>query len=432
MLVASLRGNPRLTRLLGAWGLSCVGVGAGYVALLFVTYRHLHSAWAISAVLLGQFVPAIAFGPWFGALADKHSKRLLIVSGSVLQAAAYGGLTVVDHAAPVISLALLAGIGNALQRPALRAALPGLAGDLAQTAAALFDSARWVGITVGPLVVAALLFVAGPSLPLAVSAGAFAVAAVMIATVPIEKRRAQADEPVAQGIRAGLRVAFSSPGIAALIACSAGGVIGGGLLNVSEPIYATKVLHGSGSDYAVLVACYGIGMVLATVLVARRGAVPLGLLVNRYVVALALMAIGMLGTAVVASVALAAWTFAATGYANGLLVVSETQIIFMRVPNLVQGRLFGAKDMIEGVLFLTGLVAAAPLIAATSVRVTLVGAASVCGVCAVAAVLAMARKGTAIMAPNEPVGQAGSDGERAQAVPPLIPLTPAPPQVPPR
>jgi hypothetical protein len=392
-LLASLRNNPKLTRLLGAWGLSCIGAGAGYVALLLLTYRHLHTSWAISVVLLAQFVPAIAFGAWFGSLADRVSKRVLVVTGGVLQAGAYGALAFSDRAAPIVSLALLAGVGNALQRPALRSALPNIAGESAQMAAALSDSARWAGITVGPIIVAALLFVAGPGLALAVSAATFAVATIVIATVPMDLVEARNDEtgeePVGHGIRAGLRVALSSRGISWLLACGAGGVIAGGLFNVSEPIYATSAIRAGGSGYAVLVACYGIGMVVATMLVAKRGKAGLRLLVGRYIAAVVLLVVGMLGTAIVASVAVAALTFAATGYGNGLLVVSETQIIFMRVPGRVQGRLFGAKDMLEGIFFLAGLVAAAPFIAATGVRVTLAGAAGICAACALAAAVGL-------------------------------------------
>jgi hypothetical protein len=393
-VLASLKAKPGLRRLLGAWALSCVGTGAGYVALLLLTYRHLHSSWAVSAVLLGQFVPAIAFGSWFGALADRAPKRLLVVTGGVLQAIAYAGMTISHAAAWIVSLALIAGIGNALQRPALRAALPNLAGEFAQAAAALFDSARWVGVTVGPLIVAALLLFTGPGVALAATGAAFAVAAVVVATVRMDAVATRGDEiaaePIAHGIRAGLRVAFGSPGVGWLIACSAGGVIAGGLLNVSEPIYATSVIHAGGTGYAVLQACYGVGMVAATALVAKRGAAPLRVLVGRYLAATVLGALGMLGTAIVGSVALAGWTFAATGYANGLLVVSETQIIFMLVSNRVQGRLFGAKDMIEGAFFLTGLVAAAPLIATTGIRITLGAAAGISAICATAAAVGLA------------------------------------------
>ena len=184
-------------------------------------------------------------------------------------------------------------------------------------------------------------------------------------------------------------MAFAAPGIAAVVACSAGSIIAGGLLNVCEPILATKVLHGSGSDYALLVASYGAGMVTASALVARRGSVPAGLLIRRYLAAQTLTAAGMGGSAIVGSVLPAAIAFAATGYANALLLVSETQLIQLRVPSAVQGRLFGAKDTVEGACFLVGLLGAGALVAAAGVRFTLATGAVICGVCALAAVAAL-------------------------------------------
>jgi MFS family permease len=393
-MLATLRANPPLRRLLGAWLQSCVGTGAAYVALLVLTLRHLHTAWAVSAVLLAEFVPWIALGSWFGALADRYPKRPLLIVASLVQAGAFAGLAVVrPTAVSIVGLALVAGIGGALQRPVLKSALPTIAGEATQLAAALVDTSRWLGITVGPLVTAGLLLVSGPALPLALNALSFAVAALVIATVPMNRTERADEEQDAgepgRGVRAGLRVAFSKPAVAWLIACSAGQVIGGGLLNVCEPIYATRVLHGSGSAYAALVACYGLGQVVATVLVATRGQAPIRTLAGRYIAALALAGAGMAGSAVVGNVTLAAWTFAATGYGNGLLVVTETQIILMLVAGRVQGRLFGAKDTIEGIFFLTGLLGAGVLVAATGIRVTLGEAAGVCGVCAVAAMFGL-------------------------------------------
>ena len=391
-MAAVLRANQPLRRLLGAWAQSCLGTYAGYVALLFLTVKHLHSSWAVTAVLLGEFLPAIAFGSWFGALADRHSRRALIVIANLVQAAAWGGLVFSRTAAPILALALLAGVGNAMQRPALRSALPIVAGPDSQLAAALYDASRWAGITLGPAIAAGLLaLLSGVMLPLALNAASFLIAAAVMATVAIPS--APPAEPGTStgrtGIRAGLAEAFAQPGIGAVIACSAGAIIAGGLLNVSEPLLATQVLHGSGSDYALLVASYGVGMVLASALVLRGGAVSARTLIHRYLAGQALTAIGMAGSAIVGTVMLAAITFAGTGYANSLLLVSETQLIQTRVPNAVQGRLFGVKDSVEGVCFLVGLTGAGALVAASGVRVTLATGAAICGVCAVAALLAL-------------------------------------------
>ncbi|HLW95054.1 MAG TPA: MFS transporter [Solirubrobacteraceae bacterium] len=385
--------NPALRRLLGAWLQSCLGTGAGYVALLLLVVRHLpHSAWAVTAVLLADFLPAIALGTMFGALADRYSRRLLIVAANVLQAGAFAGLAFAAGTGPILVLAALAGVGNALQRPAMRSLLPVVAGPRRQQAAAWFDSCRWIGLSAGPLLAAVLFAVSGIAAAFAVNAASFLLSAVVIATLTIvaeDREDAAPPEPAAPGVRAGIAIAMASPGVAAVIACSTAAIVAGGLLNVCEPLFALRVLHGSGSQYAVLVAAYGAGMVAASLLVARRGEAGEGEIIRRYLLSLALIALGLAGTAIVGSIWLALITFAATGYANALMVVSETQLIQARVPNAVQGRLYGMRDAVEGVSFLTGLVGAGALIGAAGVRVTLGTAAALCAACAVAALVAL-------------------------------------------
>ncbi len=390
---AALKANPSLLRTIGAWAQSCLGTGAGYVALLLLAYHYLHSPWAIAAVLLADFLPAIAFGSWFGLCADRYPRGRLVVGANLLQAGAFAGLAFAHTAAPIVTLALAAGTGNAMLRPALRSALPGIAGGATQVAAAMYETCRYVGMTLGPLLAAGLFALSGVTIPLALNALSFVVAAGVMATVAIEPAvRAGPEDPAAGAeLRAGLAIAISTPGIVAVIACSAGSIIAGGLLNVSEPILATRVLHGTSSDYALLVAVYGSGMVTASVLVARRGTVAARLLVGRYLAALALTAVGMAASAAVGSVVPAMAAFAATGYANGLLLVSEMQLIQLWVDNSVQGRLFGAKDTIEATCFLVSLVAAGVLISVAGVRATLGVGAVICGVCAAAGVGLLSR-----------------------------------------
>jgi DHA3 family macrolide efflux protein-like MFS transporter len=349
----------------------------------------------VSAVLLADFLPWIALGAVFGVCADRYSKRALIVTANLLQAAAWGGLTLVHTGPPILALALLAGIGNAMLRPALRSALPTIAGEATQAAVAWYDTCRWFGLTAGPLVAAALFALSGVRLPLVLNGFSFLIAAAVMATVAIPAPVHAGSQPTGSGLRAGLAVAFSARGIAPVILCAAVSLVAGGMLNVCEPLLATKVLHGSSSDYALLVAAYGTGMVTATLIVARRGGAPAAVLVHRYLDALTLTAVGMFGSAIVGSVLPAALAFAATGFANALLLVSATQIIQLRVPPIVQGRLFGAKDTLEGAAFLIGLLGAGALVATAGVRVTLASGAAICGIAALVAV-ATVRLGTAV------------------------------------
>ena len=87
-----LRSNRSLRRLLGAWAQSCLGTSAGYVALLLLTYRHLHTSWAVAAVLLVDFLPVIAFGSLFGLLADRYSCLLYTSTEPVISSPGATGL----------------------------------------------------------------------------------------------------------------------------------------------------------------------------------------------------------------------------------------------------------------------------------------------------------------------------------------------------
>ncbi len=408
-MLATFRGNPPLRRLLIVWAQSCVGTGAGYVALLLLTVGRLHTGWWIAAVLLADYLPAIAFGAWFGGLADRYSKRRLLIVANLVQAAAYGGLALSHTAAPIVLLALLAGTGGAIERPAVRAALPVIAGEGSQVAAAVYDTARWGGMTAGPLVAAGLVAVGSVALPLALNGASFVIAAALIATVSIPSAtQDETREPTGSGVRAGLAVALSLPAIAIVVACSAGTFIAGGLLNVCEPLFARRVLLGSPSDYALLVASYCAGMVLASALVAHLGSRPPRALIGRFVAAVALTAAGMGASALAGSVGLAAITFAATGVGNALLLVSGTQLILTTVPVEVQGRLFGAKDTLEGACFLIGLAAAGGLVTAEGVRTSLATAAAICAFCGLAGAVAL-RGRAARMAQPADAQLAGAD-----------------------
>jgi MFS family permease len=133
-------------------------------------------------------------------------------------------------------------------------------------------------------------------------------------------------------------------------------------------------------------------MVVASVLVARGGTTSAHILIRRYLAALVLIAVGMSGSAVVGSIPAAALTFAGTGAAYSLLVVTETQLILLWVPSSVQGRLFGARDTFNATSLLLGLIGAGALVSAVGVRITLAAGAGICAVCALASAVTMLRR----------------------------------------
>jgi MFS family permease len=193
-LLALLK-TPSLRRFFLAHFQSELGTGAAYVALLLVAYERLHSGWAIALVLLADFLPGIALAALFGALADRLPRRRLLVSADLLRASAFIALAVVPSFAATIGLALLAGIGTAIFRPTVNAALPGMVSEEQRSpAAALYGMNMSVGMTVGPALTALLLLFGSSTVALAFNGATFLLSAALLSTVPFGSAARSPDE----------------------------------------------------------------------------------------------------------------------------------------------------------------------------------------------------------------------------------------------
>src|SRR6185436_2560940 len=104
-----------------------LGTGAGYVALLLLAYEQIGNAWGATAVLIADLAPAMLLGPLLGGLIDRHGRLRCAIAAEALGAFAFAGLAYFAHGAVgLVALALLAGLGSALFRPATCALLPAI------------------------------------------------------------------------------------------------------------------------------------------------------------------------------------------------------------------------------------------------------------------------------------------------------------------
>jgi len=112
---------------------SQLGNQAFLVATMTWVLEAVNSPALMGLLLMASTLPAVAFGPLAGAMADRHSRRGLIVVADLLRGLGHLGLAGMLMAAPgatsVIVLLLLAlgfasGVLGALLTPALAAALP--------------------------------------------------------------------------------------------------------------------------------------------------------------------------------------------------------------------------------------------------------------------------------------------------------------------
>lgn len=377
-----LRQNRALRRFFGAFVQSQVGSGAAYVALLLVAYHRLHSGWAISLVLLGEFVPGIVLAPLFGSLADRISRRKLAVWGDLLRAGAFIALALVPSFVATVALAMVAGVGSAMFRPAINAALPGMVDPADRSRLiALFYACVNTGLMLGPALTAVMLLFASPQDVLLLDALTFGVSAILLAGVDLgprsgeqaaETRASERESPWAEAW-AGTRTAIAIPGVAVVMVVGALVVLTGAMFNVLAPLLATGPLHTGGTGYSLLWAFYGTGMVAGSWVNARAGS-EISVLRRRWLQGIALSGLAMAAAAVAPSLGFAVVAFMLIGIGENLLVGPEMRLIQELVAERLLGRVFGVKDVLENVGFVIAFIGAGTLLTVAGVRVVFVGA----------------------------------------------------------
>jgi len=105
---------------------SGLGTWLAVIALTVDVYDRTHSAKWVSALLIVDFLPAVAIGLFFSAVIDQISRKLLMIGADVVRLAVFAALPLATSASGIVSLAALAGLATGFFRPAVFAGLPNL------------------------------------------------------------------------------------------------------------------------------------------------------------------------------------------------------------------------------------------------------------------------------------------------------------------
>jgi MFS family permease len=347
--VTLLRAEPKVRLFFATLAQSSLGTGAAYIALLVIAYERFHSPWAISLILLADFLPAMFLAPLLGAAADRWSRRWCAVVGDLVRAVAFVGIAVTGSFELTLVLALLAGTGTALFRPAVLAALPSLVREERTPAAtSLYGAISDFGYTAGPALAAGVLALVGAEELLAANGVTFAVSAAVLARLPFGEApdSERSDESAAQSLlgesREGLRAVVAMPGVRVIVAAFGAAMFFGGVYNVIELPFATEELGTNASGFSLLVAIYGVGFIGGS-LQGSEGGEP-AQLKRRYLQGLALTGTGGILAGLAPSLELAVLGFAIGGFGNGLFIVHQRLLFQSEVPQRLQGRVFGVSD----------------------------------------------------------------------------------------
>jgi MFS family permease len=368
------RREPRARWFFGALAQSALGNGAGYVALLLIAYDRWHSPWAITLVLMADLLPAMLFGPVFGAAADRWSRKACVVIADLLRFGAFVGIAFVDGIELTLLLALVAGCGTGLYTPAALASLPGLVRpERLPAATSVYGAIADLGFTVGPAV-AALVLLFGTAEQLTLLNGVtFGISALVLARLAFGEAPRGAEEiqrSLFAEARDGLAATAGMPGIRALLGVSAGALFFAGLFNVAELPFAEDILDSGEVGYSVLATAFGAGFIAGSL--TGSGGAPPAVLKQRFGIGLLVLGAGFVVAGVAPGFAVALLAFALGGFGNGMVIVYERQLIQATVPDRLAGRIFGMKDALSAWGFGVAFVCAGGLITLIGVRELLI------------------------------------------------------------
>lgn len=356
------------------------------VALLLWLRDTTDSATLIGLVLTTAMLPGVLLGPFGGALADRRSRRGLLVACDALRALLFGLLAVglwllperrTELLAGLYACAFLSGALGAVFQPAGQAWIPdlvppqqvGAANSLLQGSFQIFT---FVGQALGGVL---FRLVGAPALAV-IDALSFAYAALSTALVRRSSdsaRLAASDAaPEARGWRAtwaqlrrdtaeGLRHIGSRPGLSMLFAIMALLRFFTVPFSLLLPFYVENRLQVPSDWYGFLLAAIGLGALVGFVL---AGALPIEAegRARAMISALAAVGLGLAGLGLVTSPALALLLLFMVGLADGFINVGLVTVLQIATAPELRGRVFGVLRTVSDALApaslaVTGIVA---------------------------------------------------------------------------
>ena len=345
---AKVFANPRVRSLQIAGAGSTLGTYAYAVALPVYAY-HSGGARTVGLLFFARFVLAALAAPWLGLLADRWSRRQLMLSGDLVRCAIFAGITATASTGGspyiVYVLAVTSTVISGSYSPAQAALLPSLVETPDELTAAnlVGNSISSVGMFAGPALGGILLAVSAPSAVFALNGALFLWSAFFVAQLPRDEPPERAERPqFLPEITAGFTTMWRNPKLRVVIGLAAADATVFGALEVLLVVLALRILHSGNAGYGWLNTAMGVGSIVGAFVVAaiaarRRlaGGFALGLLLS----GAALCISGVMST-----LAPALFLLGAVGTATILIEVTSVTLLQRSTENEVLGRVFAVFE----------------------------------------------------------------------------------------
>jgi len=314
------------------------------VAQSWLVYRLTESGFMLGLTGTATLLPALVLGLFGGALADKFSrKKLLIVvqTLAMLQAVVLAVLTVAGWITPwlIVALAFMLGLVQAVETPVRQAFVAQLVPrqslhNAIGLNASMFHLARFIGPATAGFLVAWF----GEGTVFAINAVSFLAVIFSLRLVSEAAREVDAEAAARyKGFWAGVRFAYHNTLVGATLLTVALTSIFGSATVILLPMYVGDIFHLGPESLGWLMAMLGVGSLAAALALARRQDILK--LEKRVAVAGVGLAMGLMLFAFNPVFGLALAILPLVGFGATSVYASSNALIQYCVPDQLRGRI---------------------------------------------------------------------------------------------
>jgi MFS family permease len=353
---APLLRHPDFMRVWGSQAVSNMGDWMYALAVGASVAQRTHSVHVLAFLLIAQSAPAALFSLLLGPLADRYSRRALMVGADVARGVAVlslliGGPPSMGH---LYLVAGCLGLFGAVFQPSLQASVPNLVPEREVVAAnAMVEATFHLSIMAGPALGGFLMAKFGAGPVFAINAASFAISAVLLIGIRLPRPDGVGSlREHGRQLVEGLRYAAATPLVRGILMVTGLVMLGAATKAPLESLFVLGTLSQGVQALGLVGGTWGVGMLL--------GSLAAPAMARRWPRERLLAAsIALVGTAIVAasqahalSSVLLAWVLAGAGNAVGN--VSYASLLQERTPDAMRGRVFAASEAVLEGTYLAG------------------------------------------------------------------------------
>ena len=252
------------------------------IALYTIILQLTGSGRDVGLLLVARFVPSFLFGPISGVVADRFSRRTIMIVSDLLRAVVVLGFLFVRRADQLWIIYVLTVLQLGLStffEPAKTAAIPSIVEDRELVAANAISSVTWSAmLTIGAAIGGIITDAFGTDVAFVLDAATYLLSAALIASIRVPKRAKRPRQKLSLGrilgiteTIEGIKYVKDRPRVLAYLLVKPAWGLGGGILTLLA-VFGERIFpvgKGAAGGIGVLFAARGIGTAVGPI-VARR------------------------------------------------------------------------------------------------------------------------------------------------------------------